>query len=121
MLDSDQLYQVFLNLAVNAAEAMPDGGTLTIRAQIAGERLHITFQDTGVGISKENIGKLFTPFFTTKQIGKGTGLGLSIAYGIIKMHKGNISILKSHVGEGTTFLIDLPREAPDESNGRLTR
>jgi signal transduction histidine kinase/iron only hydrogenase large subunit-like protein len=119
VLDSDQLYQVFLNLAVNAAEAMPDGGTLTIRAKTKDKHLHITFEDTGIGISKENIGKLFTPFFTTKQIGKGTGLGLAIAYGIIKMHKGNIRVLQSEVGEGTIFLIDLPQEAP-ESNGRLT-
>lgn len=118
-LDSDQLYQVFLNLAVNAAEAMPGGGTLTIRAQVEDNRLHIFFEDTGIGISKENMAKLFTPFFTTKQIGKGTGLGLSIAYGIIKMHKGNIRVVKSERGKGTTFLIDLPMEVTAESNGRL--
>ncbi len=121
VLDSDQLYQVFLNLAVNAAEAMPDGGTLTIRAKINGDRLHVTFEDTGTGIAKENLAKLFTPFFTTKQIGKGTGLGLAIAYGIIKMHKGNIRVLWSEVGSGTTFLIDLPSDMAVESNGRLVK
>mgnify|MGYP006277676151 CR=1 FL=1 len=122
VLDSDQLYQVFLNLAVNAAEAMPQGGTLTIRAQTENDHLHIYFEDTGVGIAKENLNKLFTPFFTTKQIGKGTGLGLAIAYGIIKMHKGNIRVLHSEPNKGTTFLIDLPlvteEQATVETNGR---
>jgi signal transduction histidine kinase len=121
VLDSDQLYQVFLNLAVNAAEAMQNGGTLTIRTKAVGERLHITFEDTGVGISKENIAKLFTPFFTTKQIGKGTGLGLAIAYGIVKMHKGNIRVERSEVGKGTTFLIELPITDiyAHDSNGKV--
>jgi len=123
VLDGDQLYQVFLNLAINAAEAMPHGGTLTIRAEIKNNRLHIYFEDTGVGIAKENLSKLFTPFFTTKQIGKGTGLGLAIAYGIIKMHKGNIQVVQSELGAGTTFLIDLPilTHEPGDSNGRLTK
>ena len=123
VLDGDQLYQVFLNLAINAAEAMPNGGTLTIRAEIKNDRLHIYFEDTGVGIAKENMSKLFTPFFTTKQIGKGTGLGLAIAYGIIKMHKGNIRVAHSELGVGTTFLIDLPilTQEPNDSNGRLTK
>jgi two-component system, NtrC family, sensor kinase len=123
-LDGDQIYQVFLNLAINAAEAMPDGGVLTIRVQVDDFRLHIYFEDTGVGIAKENIGKLFTPFYTTKQIGKGTGLGLAIAYGIIKMHKGNIQVKHSEPGKGSTFLIDLPLNSDEfqpESNGRLTK
>jgi signal transduction histidine kinase len=123
-IDGDQIYQVFLNVAMNAAEAMPDGGQLTIRAQKEESRMRIYFEDTGVGIIKENIGKLFTPFFTTKQIGKGTGLGLAIAYGIIKMHKGNIQVVRSEPGKGTVFLIDLPLLTDDiviESNGRLTK
>ncbi|HOX85531.1 MAG TPA: [Fe-Fe] hydrogenase large subunit C-terminal domain-containing protein [bacterium] len=108
-IDSDQLYQVFLNLAVNAAEAMPDGGTLTISASTdeKKEKLTIQISDTGVGIKPENFNKLFTPFFTTKQIGKGTGLGLAIVYGIIKMHRGNV-VVKSEVNKGTTFTIMLP-------------
>lgn len=108
-LDDDQIYQVFLNLAVNAAEAMPQGGTLIIRAQHYPERhvVAVQFEDNGVGIPTEHIGKLYTPFFTTKQIGKGTGLGLAIAYGIIKMHKGNI-LVKSQVGKGTLFTVELP-------------
>ncbi len=122
VLDGDQLYQVFLNLAINAAEAMPNGGTLTIRAEANDEKLHIYFEDTGVGITKENFNKLFTPFFTTKQIGKGTGLGLAIAYGIIKMHKGDIRVVSSEPGKGTTFSITLPLITEEQStvefNGR---
>jgi two-component system NtrC family sensor kinase len=108
-VDSDQIYQVFLNLAVNAAEAMPNGGRLAItaKADLINHRVRVTFADEGVGIPPENLNKLFTPFFTTKQIGKGTGLGLAIAYGIIKMHKGNI-LIKSAPGEGTTFTVELP-------------
>jgi len=108
-IDHDQIYQVFLNLTVNAAEAMPQGGRLTIRSTYQAEHgmVQISFHDTGVGIPPENLPKLYTPFFTTKQIGKGTGLGLAIAYGIIKMHRGNITV-SSKVGEGTLFRIELP-------------
>ncbi|MBN2410120.1 4Fe-4S binding protein [candidate division KSB1 bacterium] len=108
-LDGDQIYQVFLNIAINAAEAMQDGGTLTIKAtpDFETNRVIVEFIDNGVGIPRENLGSLFTPFFTTKQIGKGTGLGLPIAYGILKMHKGNIQV-KSDVGLGTVFSVSLP-------------
>ena len=111
-LDDDQIYQVFLNLAVNAAEAMPQGGTLTINGWSVKERqvVAIEFRDTGCGIATENLSKLFVPFYTTKQIGKGTGLGLAIAYGIIKMHKGNIYV-KSQPGQGTSFTVELPDQA----------
>ena len=109
---------------MNAAEAMSNGGTLTIRAAVEGDHLRIYFEDTGVGISKENLPKLFTPFFTTKQIGKGTGLGLAIAYGIIKMHKGHIRVVESAVGEGTIFLVELPmqnQQHSNDSNGRFIK
>ncbi|HNW59449.1 MAG TPA: [Fe-Fe] hydrogenase large subunit C-terminal domain-containing protein [bacterium] len=108
-IDFDQIYQVCLNLAVNAAEAMPEGGTLTITAAATPDRqnVRIVFTDTGVGIPPENLGRLFTPFFTTKQIGKGTGLGLAIAYGIAKMHRGSITV-KSEVGVGSAFTLELP-------------
>ena len=108
-VDGDQIYQVFLNLAVNAAEAMPLGGTLTIHASATANKqnVRIAFADTGTGIPQENLTKLFTPFFTTKQIGKGTGLGLAIAYGIIKMHRGSITV-KSEVGVGSSFSLELP-------------
>jgi len=105
--DSSQLQQVFLNLIVNACHAMPNGGTLTINTMVKDANLEINFTDTGCGIPEKYLGKLFEPFFTTKK--DGTGLGLSIAYGIIKAHKGNITV-KSKRGEGTTFTITLPYE-----------
>jgi two-component system NtrC family sensor kinase len=106
--DPLQLRQVFLNLMNNAAEAMPRGGTLTLRTQqgpVAG-MVTVQVQDTGVGISDENMKKIFTPFFTTKPIGKGTGLGLAIIYGIVKMHRGQIGV-RSELGRGTTFTVTL--------------
>ncbi|HOY43443.1 MAG TPA: [Fe-Fe] hydrogenase large subunit C-terminal domain-containing protein [bacterium] len=108
-VDYDQIYQVFLNLAVNAAEAMPEGGVLTIQAALTPDRqsMRVSFCDTGIGIPAENMNKLFTPFFTTKQIGKGTGLGLAIAYGIIKMHRGSITV-RSEPHQGSTFTVELP-------------
>jgi len=106
--DTAQLRQVFLNIMTNAVEAMPQGGTLTVRTrQGQGGIVTIEIADTGVGIPHEDLGKLFTPFFTTKPIGKGTGLGLAISYGIIKMHRGQIHV-KSQPGQGTTFIISLP-------------
>ncbi len=106
-MDTDQIYQVLLNLVMNAGESMPDGGALTLRVRQRADALMIQCVDTGCGIPPEHKAKIFTPFFTTKQIGKGTGLGLAIAYGIIKMHRGNITV-ESAVGKGTTFTIELP-------------
>jgi two-component system, NtrC family, sensor kinase len=107
--DSDQLKQVFLNVINNACEAMEESPVKKISVRfLKDEKYFITeITDTGNGISKENMNKLFTPFFTTKKIGKGTGLGLAISYGIIKMHKGDIKVT-SNTGEGTTFTIKLP-------------
>jgi two-component system, NtrC family, sensor kinase len=106
--DPAQLQQVFINLLNNAAEAMPGGGVLTVSTQrLADGRVQIEVADTGMGISEENQRRLFVPFFTTKSEGKGTGLGLSIVYGIIKMHRGQITVA-SREGEGTTFTITLP-------------
>jgi two-component system NtrC family sensor kinase len=111
--DPLQLRQVFVNLMNNAAEAMPDGGRLTLRTRKSPMPGYVTaeIQDTGVGIAPENMTKLFTPFFTTKPIGKGTGLGLAIIYGIVKMHQGQISV-QSEVGKGTTFVISLRERLP---------
>jgi two-component system NtrC family sensor kinase len=107
--DADQLTQAFVNLAINAAEAMPNGGNLTIAARPRdGDRVDITFRDEGIGISEENRQRLFTPFFTTKPAGKGTGLGLPIVYGVVKMHSGDIQV-DSEVGTGSTFTITLNR------------
>jgi two-component system, NtrC family, sensor kinase len=106
--DEAQLRQVFSNLMTNAAEAMPQGGTLTVRTRNSPPgMITIEIQDTGVGIPTAELSKLFTPFYTTKPSGKGTGLGLAITYGIIKMHRGQI-IVQSQVGKGTTFVITLP-------------
>jgi len=111
--DAAQLRAVFLNLMSNAAEAMPEGGTLTIRTCPGpAEMVTAEVEDTGTGIPTENLSKMFTPFFTTKPIGKGTGLGLAITYGILKMHRGQVDV-KSHVGKGTTFTFSLPIKLPN--------
>ena len=111
--DPLQLHQVFVNLISNAAEAMPEGGQLTLRTRKGPTPGFVTIdvEDTGVGISEENMKKIFTPFFTTKPIGKGTGLGLAIIYGIVKMHRGQIGV-RSEVGKGTTFTIRLREKLP---------
>jgi signal transduction histidine kinase len=105
-VDSDQLQQVFTNLALNAIQAMPDGGRLTIHSSVVDGEVRVDVHDTGCGISKENLSKLFTPFFTTKEKGKGVGLGLAVAHGIIERHRGRIKV-QSEVGKGTTFSVYL--------------
>ncbi|MGB7575435.1 MAG: PAS domain S-box protein [Thermodesulfobacteriota bacterium] len=107
--NASQLKQVFMNIIVNAAEAMHGNGTLTIATFRAPERktVFVEFADTGEGIPQENLTRIFDPFFTTKEVGKGTGLGLATSYGIIEDHGGKISV-KSQVGKGTTFTIELP-------------
>jgi signal transduction histidine kinase/iron only hydrogenase large subunit-like protein len=113
-LDYDQMGQAFINLIKNAVEAMPQsGGRIYVLAEDTVNEISVHIQDTGTGILEENMGKLFTPFFTTKKVGKGTGLGLPIIYGIVKMHKGNITV-KSNADKlkgptGTTFSITIPR------------
>jgi len=107
MEDPDQLEQVFMNLIMNALQAMPTGGTLTLRSYLENGELKISIKDTGCGIPPENLGKIFTPFFSTKKEVKGVGLGLSVSYGIIQGLKGRIEV-KSKVGEGTTFTVCLP-------------
>jgi len=106
MADSDKLQQVFTNLTLNAIQAMSGGGRLTLRTSVASSQVRIDIQDTGCGISKENLSKLFTPFFTTKEKGSGVGLGLAVVRGIIERHKGEIKV-QSEVGKGTTFTIYL--------------
>ena len=106
MADFAQLQQIFTNLTLNAIQAMPDGGRLTIRSSAVDGEVRIDVQDTGCGISKENMNKLFTPFFTTKAKGKGVGLGLAVVHGIIERHKGRIKV-QSEVGKGTTFTLYL--------------
>jgi iron only hydrogenase large subunit-like protein/nitrogen-specific signal transduction histidine kinase len=108
--DEDQLLQVFINLINNAVESMNENNKKILGIKVFAEDNFIITEisDTGCGIAKENFGKVFTPFFTTKKIGKGTGLGLAISYGIIKMHRGFISF-QSELGKGTCFRIKLPK------------
>jgi two-component system, NtrC family, sensor kinase len=108
-----QLNQVFMNLLVNAAHAITDRGSITLRTGIDEVKsiVWIEIKDTGCGISPENFKRIFDPFFTTKPVGKGTGLGLSLSYGIIKRHNGHID-LDSTLGIGTTFKITLPISQP---------
>lgn len=103
----NQLQQVVINLCNNAVDAMPNGGTLTIRTGGTGALAAIEVQDTGTGIPEEIRGQIFNPFFTTKDVGKGTGLGLSLVYEIIQNHKGDIKV-ESEVGKGTKFVVTLP-------------
>jgi PAS domain S-box-containing protein len=120
--DATHLHQVLMNLVVNARDAMPDGGTLTVSAEnlfvdeqdarmnldaSVGSYISITVKDTGIGMSAEIADRIFEPFFTTKEIGKGTGLGLSTVRGIVKSHEGFINV-SSKVREGTEFKVFLP-------------
>jgi two-component system NtrC family sensor kinase len=110
--DPSQLQQVFLNMIVNAADAIEGKGTITIVTRNVKEDdgrdfIEIEFRDTGPGISDETLAKIFEPFFTTKPVGKGTGLGLAVSHGIVQEHGGTVTV-KSIVGEGTSFFIRLP-------------
>jgi signal transduction histidine kinase len=102
-----KLQQVFLNLFLNARDAMPKGGWLTIVTKTAGATATIEVADTGSGIPEEQLSRIYDPFFSTKEIGKGTGLGLSITYGIVQEHGGTITC-ESAVGQGTRFTLALP-------------
>jgi signal transduction histidine kinase len=110
-LDPDQMLEVFVNIIINAIDAMPQGGELNFTTRLAqgGKAVEIRASDTGYGIPRENLAKVFDPFFTTKDAGKGTGLGLSVTYGIIDRHNGTIDV-ESEVRKGTTFIIKLPLE-----------
>jgi signal transduction histidine kinase len=109
-----QLNQVFMNLLLNAAQAIPDKGTISIStAQAGDDAIQICIHDSGAGIPAENLQRIFEPFFTTKPIGKGTGLGLSIVWGIVGKHHGKMDV-SSTVGIGTTFTITLPVQQQDE-------
>ncbi len=109
MADSSQIQQVFVNIIINAAEAIEGAGELSLRTRRSedGNYVSVVFADTGSGIPEKNIDKLFDPFFTTKEVGHGTGLGLAISYGIIERHKGTIEV-RSKPGMGTTFTVHLP-------------
>ncbi|MCL4193823.1 MAG: cache domain-containing protein [Thermoguttaceae bacterium] len=109
--DMNQLQQVLLNLSLNACEAMPDGGVLTIATSSRDDKVFVRLTDTGCGIKAEHLDKIFEPFYTTKPVGQGTGLGLSVSYGIIEQHGGTMEV-ESREGEGTTFSLALPAIVP---------
>jgi two-component system NtrC family sensor kinase len=112
VMDPAQMQQVFMNLIINAAEAMDGVGRLTVTTRLDPRRrvLQASFRDTGHGISEANMARIFDPFFTTKEVGHGTGLGLAISFGIVKEHGGTITV-ESEEGAGTTFTIELPVQA----------
>jgi two-component system NtrC family sensor kinase len=110
----NQLRQVFLNMVANARDAMPNGGTFTVTTCEDSNKVFVEINDTGIGIRKENIDRIFDSFFTTKGEVKGVGLGLSVCYGFIKDHGGDIEV-ESQEGVGTTFTITLPAYKPDAS------
>ncbi len=102
-----QLNQVFMNLLVNAAHAIDEQGTITVRTGVREQQVWVEISDTGHGIPAHQLTRIFDPFYTTKPVGKGTGLGLSISYGIVKKHNGHIEV-ESEPGKGTTFRVYLP-------------
>lgn len=110
MIDGEQIQQMLVNLIDNGIDAITSNNgvvNIKVRLNTRKDSVKIEVKDNGYGIPPENLSKLFTPFFTTKEMGKGTGLGLAIAYGIVKMHSGDISV-ESKEGQGTTFFIRLP-------------
>jgi signal transduction histidine kinase len=106
-----RLHQVFLNLIVNAGQAIEASGTITISTGASANEIWIRFEDTGCGIPKEHLHRIFEPFFTTKPVGQGTGLGLSVSYSIVRRHGGSIDV-ESDVGRGSRFTIRLPVRQP---------
>jgi len=114
VVDGSQIQEVFLNIILNAIDAMPEGGELRVTSSMmaSDQFVQIRFADTGCGIPPEDLDKVFDPFFTTKDASKGTGLGLAVAYGVIEKHHGRIR-MESEVGKGTTCIIDLPVNASD--------
>jgi signal transduction histidine kinase len=119
-LDVDQMNQVLTNLITNAVAAMPQGGRLILRSGQSGDQVWFSVEDTGCGVPRENLNRVFEPFFTTRQMGRGTGLGLAVSYGIVKMHRGSIRV-KSNTDPaagptGTTFTVTIPRQERREES-----
>jgi signal transduction histidine kinase len=113
--DADQLKQVFINLMGNAVDAMPDGGTLTVRTELMerARSVAVSIIDSGIGMTSDQLTRVFEPFYTTKAEGKGTGLGLSVSLGIVKNHNGTLEA-RSEPGKGTTMIVSLPLPTPKE-------
>ncbi len=115
-----QLNQVFMNLLVNAAQAIESNGEIRIKTYQSQESVVVEISDTGVGIRKQNLKHIFEPFFTTKEVGKGTGLGLSVVYGIIQKHRGKIEV-ESQVNKGSTFRVILPIRSSTEYENNTSK
>jgi two-component system NtrC family sensor kinase len=113
--DPSQVRQVLVNLLVNAVQAMPEGGRLEVQTRSEAEHVIVAITDTGVGMSADVRKRLFTPFFTTKDVGEGTGLGLAVAAGIVSSHGGTI-YAESEVGHGSRFEVRLPLTPPLSAN-----
>jgi PAS domain S-box-containing protein len=111
---ASELNQVFMNLIVNASQAIRGSGVITISTECRGKQVTVTIEDNGEGIPAENLGRIFNPFFTTKPVGQGTGLGLSLSYNIVAKHGGRIDV-QSEPGLGTRFVITLPVDGPTGS------
>jgi signal transduction histidine kinase len=114
--DPSQLNQVLINLVINALQAMPLGGRLTLRTLHHQDQLSLIVEDTGMGMDEEVLKKIFTPFFTTKEVGQGTGLGLPVVHGIVTSHGGSIRV-ESKVNRGSRFEIQLPLTRLEDMQG----
>lgn len=110
--EPSQINQAIMNLLINAAHAIPERGTITIRSGCTDTEVFIAISDTGIGMAPEQLSRIFDPFYTTKPVGKGTGLGLSIVWSILQKHQGHIDV-DSHPGVGSTFTLRLPLQPPD--------
>jgi len=111
--DPGQMNQAVVNLVVNALQAMPEGGTLTVRTRLCDHNVSLVVEDTGIGMSEDVLQQVFVPFFTTKDVGQGTGLGLPVVHGIVTSHGGTIRV-ESKAGRGTRFEIRLPVAGPQD-------
>jgi signal transduction histidine kinase len=107
LLDAEAIKQIIINIGLNAIQAMPDGGKLTIACTMEAGVLTFVFQDTGMGIAEENLPHIFDPFFTTKGVGEGTGLGLAVTYSLVQRMNGIITVAGA-LGQGTVFTITIP-------------
>ncbi len=116
--DPGQLNQLLVNLVVNALQSMPGAGKITVQTQFCDHKVLLSVEDTGTGMSKEVLDKIFIPFFTTKDVGHGTGLGLPVVYGIVTAHGGTIDV-KSEPGSGTRFEIQLPVIEPIDTEKNI--
>jgi PAS domain S-box-containing protein len=118
LLNASRLKEVFLSLALNALQAMPEGGRLTVQTEQRGDRVAVTFGDDGLGIEPDVLPRIFEPFYTTRAVGEGTGLGLSVSLGIVQEHGGTMQV-DSRPGEGATFVVWLPvdKEEPEPIDG----